>query len=505
MYDLPLRAPGHLERCLIHQNAIGFHSSCQLAAVYTVDLDEAVELSRDDLKELVITALGKTLCRHPVLGTTLRDADSARPTWKRLEHVDFRRIVQFVDVDYQSNIEELMEAEHQRYLRPTEDLPLWHCLVFIPHMTEFLTPMSFVMSFSFHRVVGDGYSAVYFHQTFLEATNLLLSTGDRVGGLKLTANQDVQVPHLTLVPHLEESMALPLTPWFLLSKIFKWFSASLYAPADTVAWSGPPIRSIEEQPPASHVRAFQLSRKEVARILSVTRQNQTTVTALITVLTARQLARLYGPAHSRFIGSVPFSLRKFLRNHKPGEMGLFTGVAEVSFCSDNSRLQGYIPCGSSITPTRESLAEDGVLWNSVRACGKIIHERSKSNVNLSNGLMKFIGDFRPMFSRLVGSRRRHAFCVTNLGAVDGGLVSQSQGVPKTSAAFDRLLFSVGMSAISDPYTVCLASVAGGYMTVTLNWDEGVVAESDALSLLRGLEQDLNAIAMATKEQCTEKF
>ncbi|EFQ36801.1 uncharacterized protein GLRG_11945, partial [Colletotrichum graminicola M1.001] len=493
----------HLERCLIHQNAIGFHSSCQLAAVYTIDLDEGVELSRDDLKELVIAALGKTLCRHPVLGTTLRDADSARPTWKRLEHVDVRRIVQFIDADYQSNIEKLMEAELQRYLRPTEDLPLWHCLVVVPNMTEFLNSVSFAMSFSFHRVVGDGYSAVYFHQTFLEATNLLLSTGDRVGGLKLTANQDVQVPHLPLVPHLEESMALPLTLSFLLSKISKYFSASLYAPADTIAWSGPPIRGIEEQPPTSYGRAFQLSREEVARVVSVTRQNQTTVTALITVLTARQLARLYGPAHSRFIGSVPFSLRKFLRNHKPGEMGLFTGAAEVLFCSDNSRLQGYIPCGSSITPTRKSLAEDGALWNSVRACGKIIHERSKSNVNLSNGLMKFIGDFRPLFSRLVGSRRRHAFCVTNLGAVDGGLVSQSQGVPKTSAAFDRLLFSVGMSAISDPYTVCLASVAGGYMTVTLNWDEGVVDESDALSLLRGLKQDLNAIAMATEEQCTE--
>ncbi|KAK1975034.1 hypothetical protein LZ30DRAFT_693911 [Colletotrichum cereale] len=502
MHDLPLRAPGHLERCLIHQNAIGFHSSCQVTAVYTIDLNESAEFSRNELEELVIAALGKTLCCHPILGTTLRDVDSAWPTWKRLEHVNVRRIVQFIDADHQSNIEELMQAEHRRYLTVTEDLPLWRCLIVTPYMAGCADSLSFTMSFSWHRAVGDGYSAVYFHQTFLEALNLLLSTGGRAGDLNPTANQKVQVPHLPLVPHLEESMAFPFTPCFLFSKILNSLSATLYSPADIVPWSGRPIKDIEEQPPISYVRAFQLSQEEVTRIVNLARHNQATVTALTTVLTARRLARLYGPAYTRFIGSVPFSLRKFLRDNRPGDMGLFTGVAEVSFCSDHSRPQGYIPCGSSTTLTDKSLAEDEVLWNNVRACKNVIHRRSESSVNLTNGLMKFVGDFRPHLVKLVGSRRRHAFCVTNLGVVDGGLASQPKGVSKKAAAFDKLYASSGNTAISEPYVVGLASVAGGYMTVTLNWDEGVVDKSDALALLSGLEQDLKSIATPTTRQST---
>ncbi|KAK2743137.1 hypothetical protein CKAH01_06847 [Colletotrichum kahawae] len=485
----PLRSVGNLEKFLIHQHLVKFYNNVQVACIYTLS-NTAPALVDSDIRGFILTALGKTVERHPILGVALTDEDSPQPSFKRLDQIDFREIVHFFEAVHDlSTVDARIQDQHQKPFHRTQDLPLWRCEVIkSPDSNDVIT---FALSFSFHHVVGDGLSGAAFHRTFRNALNGLVESGETSPSVS-SGHEVVQVPKLDLVTHLEESMDLPLTAFFMLSKAFK---AYLYSSTDTLEWSGPPIQ--DALPPASNTRTFYLPQGVVKDLRSGCRKHQTTITSLVTVLVARILGVLY-PTHSRFIASVPFSLRKFSK-HSPDDMGCFTAIAEPCFSSERSSPWGYISCRSSTTHAAETpSADDNKIWKAASECKDFIHKRSSSSDNLSVGLTKFVSDYRQHFLGMLGGRRRHAFTVTNIGVVDGG-ISAVVGLEKQKAVFDRVVFSAGASTSGSPYSVCLASAKDGYMSITLNWENGVVEDSSASELSVSLEKQLNRLAEAERD------
>ncbi|KAG6359888.1 hypothetical protein INS49_010941 [Diaporthe citri] len=481
----PLRAVGNLEKFLIHQHLVQFFNNVQVACVYSLPARVLIN-PRKRLPGLVYAALGKTIECHPILGLALKNEDSPEPAWRRLERVDLRQIVEFIDADPYAPLDTWIQEQHQKPVHKPQELPLWRC-VSVHSSQDAEDAVSFALSFSFHHVVGDGLSGAAFHRTFRHALNELLSlitnTPDDVD---FAGKEMAQIPKLALVPHLEESMDLPLTTFFLLNKAFKSF---VYNFTDTREWTGPLISNTRA--PISNTRTFYLPQEVLRGLRDRCRTRQTTITALVTVLTARSLALLY-PTHTRFVASVPFSLRKFSK-HSPDDMGCLTAIAEPHFSSEPNQPWGYMSCRFGSTPDAPSASDDEKLWKEAKACKDLIHRRSGSSTNLSVGLTKFVGDYRQHFLNMVGGRRRHAFTVTNIGVVDGG-GSLSPATEKGQAIFDRVVFSVGASTNGAPYSICLASATDGFTSVTLNWETGVVEDRDAHDLLGALEREMSRLA-----------
>ncbi|KAL0935121.1 uncharacterized protein CTRU02_209712 [Colletotrichum truncatum] len=491
----PVRPVGHLEKFLIHQHLVRFYNNVQVTAVYTVPNTE-FKFNNDDIQWLVYKAIGKTLNRHPILGVAVRNEDSPQPEWIRLERVDLREIVRFIETEpNMTNLDAWIQDEHQNSFHKPQELPLWRCTVVVPPQApETVDAVVFALSFSFHHAVGDGLSGAAFQKTFRQSLNEIISSVETIrSDFDLTGKEVLEVPKLALVPYLEESMALPLTPLFMLGKVFKTY---LFSPVDTQEWSGPSIRDI--RPPISHLRSFHLPQEVVRNLRSGCRRHQTTITALITVIVARALALLH-PTHSRFVGAVPFSLRKFSK-HSPDDMGCYTAIAEPYFSSERSPPWGYISCRSNGRPnSSKGLSKDDSLWRAAQSCKDVIRTRSESTSNLSVGLTKFVGDYRQHFLNMIGEKRRHAFTVTNIGVIDGGISLPVALQGDEKAVCDRLLFSVGASTNGSPYSVSVASATNGYMSVTLNWEKETVEESDANSLLESLDSELNRLAQLELE------
>jgi hypothetical protein len=162
----------------------------------------------------------------------------------------------------------------------------------------------------------------------------------------------------------------------------------IYNPDDTLEWSGPLIDANAPRPPIPNIRSFSLPHTTVNRIISRCREEKTTMTALIIMLTALWMGTTY-PQHKHFCGKVPFSLRKFSK-HSQRDMGNYVSDAELYFSSETKPARGYISCNSSSAePTTRN---DPKLWEGARECKAMIVERSSRIVDQNVGMTRFVSN-----------------------------------------------------------------------------------------------------------------
>jgi len=120
-----------------------------------------------------------------------------------------------------------------------------------------------------------------------------------------------------------------------------------------------------------------------------------------------------------------------------------------------------------------------------RECKNFIAENTSTSSNQNVGLLKFVKDFPAFFYGMLGKPRDHAFEVTNIGVVDGGLLD---GVGK--ATFNNLIFSSSLCTYGDPYCISIVSAKNGDMTIALSWESGVVEDNKAEEIINWLEIEL---------------
>lgn len=117
-------------------------------------------------------------------------------------------------------------------------------------------------------------------------------------------------------------------------------------------------------------------------------------------------------------------------------------------------------------------------------------------------MLAYVSDLRDLFGKKLGGRREHAFEVTNLTTIEGGVLGREETPTQTQeqeggggdqekmkgrASFDRAWFCGGMSTYGSPWVVSVVSVRGGWMNVCVTWEEGVVLEEEAVEMKGWLE------------------
>jgi hypothetical protein len=457
---------GLMERFNILRNHVKFYSKFSVAATYTVPGDF---LKSNTLENVVYSALREVLNHHPILGVTILDEGTPEPKWTRLPTIDLGKIAKVVEL---KSSDEWIQAALREPFDVVQDLPLWR--VVATTGGEKGDAVSFSLGFFCHHAIADGLSAGAFHLTFLDALNALID-----GKLPLEETAIVQVPKRPLVPSLEMKTTLPIGIFFAIRKIVNTY---VFSSEDPLEWSGTIISAESPRPPICNLRSFSLSAEVVGRLLKRCREEKTSMTALLEILVARKLAVLY-PTHSRFTGTIPFSLRKFT-GHSDRDMGCFVSNLQPRFSAEERPPWGYISCCSDSNDGPEK--DDEKLWESARAVKKLTAEQTSTTTNQNVGLLKFVSDLPKLFYGMFGKKREHAFEVSNIGVLDGG-------VGGGKAYFDRAQFSTALSVYGDPYAISVASAKNGFITVSLNWETGVVRDENALELVRWLEDALRGL------------
>lgn len=462
-----------MERFNIIRNHVKFYSKFGVSATYTVPRSL---LANSSLEQVVYTGLKEVLNHQPIMGVTVENEAGPEPEWVRLPDIDLREVVKFVDVDTKTSHDAWTQEALRAPFEVVEDLPLWRIVVAKDPEAETQECSTFTVGFFCHHAIADGVSAGAFQLTFLDALNALI--GGKINASDLEKSAIVPVPKLPLVPNLEMQNSLPVGVFFALKKIINAF---VWSSEDPLNWTGPLISADHPRPPICNLRNFSLPSNTVKTLLSRCRKENTSMTALLSVLIARKLALMY-PTHSRFTGNIPFCLRKFT-GHSSRDMGCYVSNLEPLFSSEKRPLRGYIPCRSNEKPE----TDDSVLWESARACKEVINERASTTSNQNVGLLKFISDYNKFFYGLFGTKRAHAFEVTNIGVLDGGV---GQG---TNAYFDRVQFSTAGCTFGNPFGFSIASAKGGLMNLSMNWTSEVVEDEMAIGLIDWLEGALRRL------------
>jgi hypothetical protein len=472
-----------MEKFFIFRNQVKFHNNIEVGATYTVPRSLLKIPLEDAFKSLIFSALAGTLKSQPILGVTIEDEQSMNPKWARLDRIDLRELVKIIQEESPSASVKWIEACHREPLDRIGELPLWRLVIAVQEaaLTASETrTASFTLAFFCHHAIADGLSAGAFNLTFLDALNHLVDHPSSIAYKPV-----IEVPKLSLAPNLELRTPLPVSFLFMLKQIIKNF---IYNPDDTLEWSGPPIDVNLPRPPIPNIRSFLLPHTTVNRIISRCREEKTTMTALITMLTALWMGATY-TKHKRFCGKVPFSLRKFSK-HSPRDMGNYVSDAELYFSSETKPARGYISCDASSTaPTTEN---DSKLWEGARECKAMIVERSSTTLDQNVGMTRFVSNYRKLFLGWLGTKREHAFEISNIGVLDGGVKVGEEN--KERATFDRARFTTALCTYGDPYTIFIATAKNGYMTVSLGWATGVVSEQEGVGLLVWLETELRRLA-----------
>ncbi|KAG9234926.1 hypothetical protein BJ875DRAFT_530484 [Amylocarpus encephaloides] len=498
MEDEALRLTGHMERFNITRTSLKFYNKVNVTARYAFPCTLLPSGSAPPLKSLIYQTLAEGLKSQSLLGVVIEDEDTREPRWRRLETIDFDDVVSFVEEDPEGSWDEWILKGHREELDRVDELPLWRVVVASKPLevaTERETgTFKFAVAFFYHHAIGDGLSGAAFHLTFKDALNTLLTSP-----VESVCNSGVEIQKIPLVHCLEQGTTMPLTIWFLLKKVF---TSYIYNPVDTLSWTGPLISASMPRPPCN-LKSFDIEPLAVARLVKRCREERTTVTALVTVLTARKLALLY-PEYKHFKGTIPFSMRGF-SGHGERDMGVFVTNIEQLFCSSPSTPSGYISCRSPTTP--KSLGddfedskigeEDTLLWQSAREMKNKLNTGSASPKNQNVALLAYATDYKKFFLSRLGAGRDHAFEITNIGVVDGSGSGEGASAggnhedrESQNVVFDKVSFSGSISLYGSPYTVAVASAKGGCMNVCVRWGVNVVSEREARGFAGWLEREL---------------
>ena len=456
-----------------------FYNKLAVTATYTIPLALLQRFGHNGIESLIYAALRECLNQQPNLGITIVDEGTKEPKWRRLTTIDLHEIVTVVSADPNANPDKWVQDAHRVLFPQVGKLPLWRVVIVFQDSALKGSPshVSFAIGFFSHHAIADGLSGAAFHLTFLDALNTLIS----FSGDPPTNSNELPifvVPKLPLAPTLEMKAKLSVSILFLFNQIFKAF---IYNPVDRLNWSGPLVNAAHARPPPACIRSFSLTPMLVKKLVAKCRAEKTTITALLTVLTARELALMY-PGYKRFSGSVPFSMRKFT-GHSPKDMGVLVSNVTIPFSSEACPSQKYISC-YSMPHGKPPSGDDKNLWDSARACKHHIDKSTASTRDQRVNLLRFLGDYNAYFLGLLGTKRAHAFEVTNIGVVDGGV-----GSDEGKARFDQISLSTGGCTFGEPYVIFVATAKDGLMTVSIGWQSVVVSDEEAKDLLEYLERE----------------
>ena len=421
-----------------------------------------------------------------MLGCGIVGEGGDAPAFTRLQQIalgdvlEFRKIDAVTDTEYDEKLMRMVGEQHSQLWPDLHLRPAWK-LIIAQRSNRGVGEKEKAVDavFAFHHAIGDGTSGMAFHQSLLKALNTVPSRPPS------TIRTIIQVPsHSAIISAVEDLIRLEISWSFLLRQIWEKWRPWWSVPVSSKPWTAAVVTLPHPDDFRSRVRLISLPRALTRQILSECRTRKTTLTGLLHGIIVSQLSLLVPEARS-FRATTPYSLRP-VTGTSVEEIAVQLSALTTEYAPDTiSALRG-----GGADPRQH-------IWESAR---RFRREMTAELATLPKdnllGLLPYVRDWHRMWLDQVGKARSSTFEVSNLGALRAE-PKREQNEPnrepkdnETACTISRLIFSQSAMVAGAAFSFNVASVESGPLTVTVTWQEGVVAEELMGKILEGVWEEL---------------
>ncbi|KAL6827951.1 alcohol acetyltransferase [Trichoderma camerunense] len=460
-----LRPLGKLEQVSACCHHLGYFNNVGLSAHYRLPRSSSFAVS--DLRKLVYAAAGDVISKHPVLFAIPANEDTPNAYFVSLPSIDLGQSIKFLirskplnilDEGEDEELDAVLEDQHNTNFKNDYGIaPFWRLII----LQDTEEDMSFTASFIYHHAIGDGFSGLVFHNTFLDSLETVSSSP--ISSLQskqiILPDDDVQI-----MPALGALHPLPINP-----------NPPLHSATNLNEWTGNSIRC----PCISRWISFHISSGTSESFFRKCKQKGLSVASVVSSVIATTLFNILPPNIEALTCIIPVNLRPWLRLSSEA-----TKTAMGSYF-DATRVQLIRPSKHSENP---SPADD--IWTCAQQASKGIRHYL-DNVSPSGepytavSVLETIPDVSAIFTSIVGEPRDAAFEVTNVGLFSSAATSERKA--NTCWQVGKVLLSRSSLVSGAAVTISIATGGDGSMTVGFSWQEGVVEDG----LVREVSREVN--------------
>jgi hypothetical protein len=301
----------------------------------------------------------------------------------------------------------------------------------------------------------------------------------------MPATLDGEVLRITEPPAIpkaqEDIIPFTISAPYMLKTLWIEFAPAFLKTAPEVHWAGATIDFSQTESYQTHVRLVTIPPAAASRLISACRAHVTTLTPLFNAMVIFSLCRrLPADGAASFAFGTPMTMRPWvdsalapdIENTMLDLVGPHRDVASRELCA---RVREQFATGAP------SSNPDALFWEYVTELTDALKSTKKRlPADDIMGMMAWISDFRDWFRKKDGKPRDWAFEVSNIGILDG------QSAAPGGWAVNRGLFTQSAHIAGAAFCANVIGMAGGPITITVTWGEGVV---DTV-LAEGIAEDL---------------
>ncbi|KAF2030732.1 hypothetical protein EK21DRAFT_100219 [Setomelanomma holmii] len=431
-----LRPCGRLETFSTVRHHHGYYNNVALTAAYTISSGNS-----DCLEAQIYAALQAVIYKHPNLSIIIANEDKSYPDvyFARLPSIDLRNCVEFQQRKEPYRQEAVVDTELDHMLADQHNPPS--------------DPANFTGTWVFHHALSDGTSALLFHDTFLEALNLLESS--------LSVNPIVKSPSTPLPPPFEDQYPMTLSWSYFLNALAQAFFPSIYARRPAKFWAGNPIPTSMPTPPKFSFRTFALSVDTTKQLAMLSKKEGVSVTATFQCLLAASI-----------FAKLPADQYDTVKIDVPDDQ-MTIAIATYDFL--HTRKAPDVP-----QETNKSSVLQYFSWPDARAVRSTIEaELAKEGRDNSVALLKYVSEMHKFMAGNFGKPRMPSVELSNLGVYR----AKSTGKWK----IERMTFTQCSNMLSAAFCVNVITGGDGCAVVNFSWCDGAVEEELVREVCEGLK------------------
>ena len=483
-----------------------------LSCRYAIPPHFALTESRTQLKEIVKIAVVDTIMRHPMMQVSIKDASIKTPSWIQLQSLDLTQHIQWLDIEEHDDFERIVQEIFRVHLDDRfPDLsikqPGWKFTIIRQGNASIMEVL-----LTWNHPQFDGAGAKIIHEDFLEMLDNVQNGKHERAGLEGDVLKLPQTSFLLPIP-IESLKSLPLDSKFFAKVLWEEVRPQfLNRDISQAAWC--PIRS---PPYKTQFRAFHINNASVLAILSLCRQNKTTITGLLNGLALIAFSsHLDSKAAPAFQSSTMIDHRRNLPHASPDAPWVRSDKAVSNYVTQLphrynkklvARIRSKLPANASngVDLSVDMLHE---LWF-VSAHNRLEILR-KLEIGLRNdivGMFKYVTDWQKTMRKMAKRKRQFSWIVTNIGVIRGSTSTKDSSITISSSIRDDIKSSdsqrwsiiraqFGLSAEIPAAAIEIApvSVAGQGMCVGFIWPDCALDVGFGERIVTDLDRWLNQLA-----------
>ncbi|KAI1345320.1 hypothetical protein F5Y01DRAFT_300831 [Xylaria sp. FL0043] len=483
-----------------------------LSCRYAIPPRLALAESRSRLEKTVKIAIVDTILRHPMLQVSILDATSKTPSWIQLQSLDLTQHINWLYIgrhdDFEQTVQDTFRVQlDDRFPDLSIKQPGWKITII---RQGDATTMEVLLTWNHPHF--DAIGAKVFHEDFL----LMLSNAENGAHERMGLDGDIlrlpESPPLLPAP-IESLMDLPVDLKHLIKALWEENRPQfLNWDVSQAAWC--PIRS---SPYKTQCRAFFIDNASLLKILTLCRQNTTTITGLLNGLAliafSAHLDSTVAPAfqsstiidHRRNLPPAP-SDAPWVRSDR----AMANYVTQLPHKFDTelvTRIRSKLPANASVESELSADLQRELWAVSAQNRLEIVRKLEAGLRNDLVGLFKYVTDWQRTMRDMAKKRRLFTWLVTNIGVLDGNAsmtLDTTTTQPPTGSdtmSDDNQRWSIhraqfGLSAEIPAAAIEFApvSVAGRGMCVSAIWPDCAVDAALGESIVADLERWLAQLA-----------